>query len=315
MMASMLVMFSILTNVDVSYKTIERLYSDEEVLMALHNLHVLILKKKGVNNVDACGDGTGYALTISRHYASTAQKEKDAAKENPDGNNTTEPKSGAKAKKRRPIFSANGINTVKKTFSERMMRFEKVEIEEVTKMPDGEIVIKDVKKKRYIVKRTGDYFEIYSVKKGFVYSFKFMDLKTDMYISRGTSLKSEKEAFDRAHEMCKSINIKLGSVRLDKYYSYPSYVDKFGDTKVYVIPKKGATLKGSWKWKRRMIEFVDNTMEYLGEQYRREHSETGWSVDKRRFGWSISQRREDRIDTADSCTSIWHNLFQLGELD
>lgn len=315
MMASMLVIFSLLTNVDVSYKTIERLYSDEEVLMALHNLHVLILKKKGVNNADASGDGTGYALTISRHYASTAQKEKDAAKENSEGNKTAESKPGKKAKKRGPIFSANGINTVKKIFSERMIRFEKAEIEELTKMPDGEIVIKDVKKKRYIVKRTGDYFEIYSVKKGFAYSFKFMDLKTQMYIAYGTSLKSEKEAFDRAHEMCKSIDIKLKSVRLDKYYSYPSYVDKFGDTKVYIIPKKGATLKGSWKYKRTMFDFVRNTMEYLGEQYRREHSETGWSVDKRRFGWSIPQKREDRIDTADSCTTIWHNLFQLGGLD
>jgi transposase len=52
-----------LSGIDVSYKTVERLYSDEEVIMALHNLHVLILIKKGVEkSVDASGDGTGYSL-------------------------------------------------------------------------------------------------------------------------------------------------------------------------------------------------------------------------------------------------------------
>ena len=37
----------------------------------------------------------------------------------------------------------------------------------------------------------------------------------------------------------------IDSVRLDRYYSSPSYVDSFGDreTKVFVIPKKNATLK------------------------------------------------------------------------
>lgn len=42
----MIILFSWLTNIDVSYKTVERLYSDEEVILALNNLHLLILKKK-----------------------------------------------------------------------------------------------------------------------------------------------------------------------------------------------------------------------------------------------------------------------------
>ena len=45
MFANMLVIFSIISGIDVSYKTIERLYSDDEVLIAIHNLHVLVLKK------------------------------------------------------------------------------------------------------------------------------------------------------------------------------------------------------------------------------------------------------------------------------
>jgi len=61
-----------------------------------------------------------------------------------------------------------------------------------------------------------------------------------------------------------------------------------------------------------MKHFADNTMQYLEEYYKRESSETGWSVDKKRFGWKIEQRRPDRIDTADFCITIWHNLFQIG---
>ncbi len=201
MMASMLMIFSVLSRIDVSYKTVERLYSDEEVDLALYNLHILILKKKGVKDVDTCGDGTGYSLAVSRHYASTAQKEKDAAKENSEGDKTAESGTGKKAKKRRPIFSANGINTVKKIFSEKFMRFEATVFEELAKMSDAEIEIKDVKNKRYIVKKTGDYFEIYSVKKGFIYSFKIQDTASQMYIACGTSRISEKRAFDSTLEM------------------------------------------------------------------------------------------------------------------
>lgn len=45
-MAIMVVIFSWLTDIDISYKTVERLYSDKEVILALNNLHYLILKKK-----------------------------------------------------------------------------------------------------------------------------------------------------------------------------------------------------------------------------------------------------------------------------
>ncbi len=80
-MAAMFVIFSLLSDIDVSYKTVERFYSDPEVIAVLHNLHVLILKKKGVKDVDGAGDGTGYSLTIRTHYASAAQKLKDKIKD------------------------------------------------------------------------------------------------------------------------------------------------------------------------------------------------------------------------------------------
>lgn len=234
-MTYMIDAFSLLSGVDISYKTVERLYSDPEVEMAIHNLHILILKKKGVKNIDASGDGTGYSLSIREHYASEVEKRKDEAKESGDKGNMA-----------------------------------------------------------------------------FIYSFKMLDLNSNMYVAHGISMKSEKKAFDKAMEMIGETHLSFDSVRLDKYYSNSKYVDKFGEkTKVYVIPKKNATLRGSWKWKRTMKDFVNDTHSYLEEYYRRENSESQFSVDKRWFGWKVEQRRWDRINTAIACANLWHNLFNL----
>ena len=73
-MSLMLVLFSWLSNIQISYKTIERLYSDELVKLALANLHIIILEKKGVEIADCSADGSGYSLTITKHYASEAQR-------------------------------------------------------------------------------------------------------------------------------------------------------------------------------------------------------------------------------------------------
>jgi len=231
-MASMLNLFSLLSGIDVSYKKVERLYSNYDVSLAILNLHLLIMKKKGVKKINACGDGTGYSLSIKKHYASETQIRKDKAKE-------------------------------------------------------------------------------YSGTKAFVYSFRLMDLESRMYVASGMSLKSEKEAFDKAIETLKHIDIEIESVRLDKYYSFPSYVDRFEKAKVYVIPRKNATLNGSWKWKDTMEDFVNDTMTYLRQYYLRNNSESGFSADKRWFGWKVGQKRDDRISTALTCTGVWHNLMNL----
>lgn len=237
MFANMLDVFSMLSGIEVSYKTVERLYSDEEVMMALHNLQVLLLRKKGVERSDATGDGTGYSLSISKHYESIARELKDRAKEN----------SGEQPKRR-----------------------------------------------------------------SFAYSFRLMDLSSRMYLAYGSSMKSEKEAFDRAVGMLSTIDIRIDTVRLDRYYSYPGYADRFDDrTKLFLIPRKNSTLNGSWRWKEAMIEFVRNTMSYLEQYHRRSNSESGFAADKKMFGWSIAQRREDRIDCANACTGLWHNLFNF----
>jgi transposase len=244
-MAEMLVLFSMLCGIDVSYKTVERLYSDEEVALVLHNLHALILREKGIESSDASGDGTGYTLTIKKHYATEAQNLKDKAK------------------------GSDKVDTASK-----------------------------------------------GKKRMFVYSFALMDFPTRMYIAYGTSFRSERDAYNRAMLMAKEMGIPLRSFRLDRYYSAQQYARELGSTfpgiTLYLIQKKNATVKGPWIWKRMLERFAHQVVAYLREYFHRNQSESGFSEDKRRFGWKIMQRKENTINTAYSLTIIWHNLFWLG---
>ena len=61
--------------IETSYKTVERLYSDPSVSMVLHNMFVIMVRRKGIKHVDISGDGTGYSLTIKKHYASNVKKD------------------------------------------------------------------------------------------------------------------------------------------------------------------------------------------------------------------------------------------------
>ena len=153
--------------------------------------------------------------------------------------------------------------------------------------------------------------EMQSKKRAFAYAFRLMDLSSRMYLCYGSSLKSEKDAYDGAMRMISELDVTLDSVRLDRYYSSPSYVDSFGNARVFVIPKKNATLNGSWKWKDTMKEFVTNTVHYLEQYHKRSNSESGFAADKKMLGWGIAQKREDRINCAQFCTGLWHNLFNL----
>ena len=141
-----------------------------------------------------------------------------------------------------------------------------------------------------------------------------MDLKAKMYIAFGlnSSMKSEREAFDRVMSMLSSLDIEMSSVRFDRYYSSPSYVDGFGSAKVCIIPMSYLTLNGSMKWKHTVKNFVENTMQYLENYHARSNSESGFSADKKMLGWNIAQKRSDRIDNALCCSGVWHNMFNMG---
>lgn len=251
-MSGMLVAFSLLSGLDVSYKTVERLYSDPEVEIALANLHRLMLEQRGVKRTDATGDGTGYGLCITQHYAGTVQRRREKAKENPSND-------------------SGGQDATKKNAT--------------------------APKKR----------------KKWAYAFRLMDLRTHLYVAVGTSMKSERAAYERAMEWLRRMGVEVNSIRLDRYYSYPKDAERFKGARFYVIPRKDTAIHIPIhkEWLEAMRSFVYDTLGHLEQYYRREHSEAGFSADKRMLGWKIAQRRPDRISTADVLQATWHNLFNL----
>lgn len=77
-MEAQLALLAPVFGVTVSYKTIERLYSDEEVTLVLHNLFFILLEEAGVSG-NFSGDGTGYSLEAGSHYRSAPAKETNGA--------------------------------------------------------------------------------------------------------------------------------------------------------------------------------------------------------------------------------------------
>ncbi|MBE3116026.1 ISNCY family transposase [Candidatus Bathyarchaeota archaeon] len=247
-MADMLPMFTTLDGVDLCYKTIQRAYSNPVIKMTIHNMFIILVKSKGIKQADLTGDGTGYSLTITKHYRSVREKAGDAAKSN---------EAPAKAAPKP--------------------------------------VTKEEKKKL------------------FTYAFALMDLKSHMYVGYGASLKSERAAFDAAMALMHECNVEPKSVRLDQYYAGQSTAELFGaQTSLYVIPKSNATIRGCYAWKDMIRDFMYYPFLFLKEYFRREHSESGFSADKRFNGWKIWERRDERIQTATMCKGVWHNLIWLG---
>lgn len=74
-MANFLAFFTALTGIDVSYKTVERIYSDELARMTIHNMFMVMAERKNIKDADTSGDGTGYSLTITKHYRNEREKE------------------------------------------------------------------------------------------------------------------------------------------------------------------------------------------------------------------------------------------------
>jgi hypothetical protein len=73
-MANLLPLFSLFADVDISYKTIERAYSDLLVRLIIHNMFFILVKRKGIKQAGLMGDGTGYSLSITKHYGSVREK-------------------------------------------------------------------------------------------------------------------------------------------------------------------------------------------------------------------------------------------------
>ena len=112
--------------------------------------------------------------------------------------------------------------------------------------------------------------------------------------------------------MARSMGISANSIRLDKYYSNRTILKDFPDAKIYIIPKKNATIRGPKEWKEILVRFIEDIFSYLSEDYQRNNSESGFSADKRMCGWKVWQKKEERIDTCLLCKGIWHNMMRIG---
>ena len=247
-MADLLPLFALFDNVELSYKTIQRAYSDPMIRMIIHNMFIILVKRKNIKQADLTGDGTGYSLTITRHYRTIRAKKGEDTK-----SNTGKPKPGSKPKSKQ------------------------------------------------------------EKRKVFTYAFAFMDLETHLYVGYGASLKSEKAAFEAALKLMRDSEVEAKSLRLDQYYAGQSTAEFFGAaTLLYVIPKSNATIRGSYAWKDMIRDFMFYPFLFLHEYFRREHSESGFSADKRCCGWKIWEKREERIQTATMCKGVWHNLLRIG---
>ena len=221
-MENLLMFFEPLSGIMVSYKYIERLYSDVEVRMAMHNLFILLLRDEGISG-NLSGDGTGYSLSITKHYRTGVKKES----------------------------------------------------------------------------------------REYRYSFRIMDIDTGMYVGVGYSQSSEMDAFRKSMAMLRDNKIPVDSMRLDRYYSSRKIINMFDNgTSLYLIPKKNLARFGV-EWSQIMRRILKNPYGYLKQYLMRNLSESAFSADKRRFGWKIRQKREDRREMALFAIGLLHNIFTV----
>ncbi|MCL1970312.1 MAG: hypothetical protein FWF66_02490 [Candidatus Bathyarchaeota archaeon] len=107
-MANLLPMFTTLKDIKTSYKTIQRAYSNTIVKMIIHNLFILLVKEKKIKRPHTSGDGTGYSLSVTRHYRSVREQKGETVKANM--SMSTEKETGSKVDtgenmKRRKLFT------------------------------------------------------------------------------------------------------------------------------------------------------------------------------------------------------------------
>lgn len=137
-----------------------------------------------------------------------------------------------------------------------------------------------------------------SKRKDYLYSVAILDIDTNVYVGYAAGFKSEKELFKEALALAKKNGFKFASMRLDKYYSYQSIFECVGkQTKVIVIPKKNATVRGPKEWKQLITNLVTAPFVFLADYFKRVKSEYNFSKDKRKFG-NIKQKLVERIITA-----------------
>jgi len=146
-----------------------------------------------------------------------------------------------------------------------------------------------------------------SKRKEYLFSVAILDIDTNIYVGYAAGFKSEKALFNEALDMAHKAGFRFDSMRLDKYYAYQSIFKCVGkQTRVIVIPKKNATIRGPKEWKQLINSLITAPFAFLTDYFKRVRSEYNFSKDKRRFG-TIRQRLAERIITAAFTRATLHN--------
>jgi len=144
-------------------------------------------------------------------------------------------------------------------------------------------------------------------RKEYLFSVAILDIDTNIYVGYAAGFKSEKALFNEALAMARKAGFEFDSMRLDKYYSYQSIFKCVGrQTRVIVIPKKNATIRGPKEWKQLITSLITAPFAFLADYFKRVRSEYNFSKDKRKHG-SIRQRLPERIITAALSRATLHN--------
>ena len=147
-----------------------------------------------------------------------------------------------------------------------------------------------------------------SKRKEYLLSVAVLDIAKGIYIGYAAGFTSEKQLFTEALAMAKKAGFELISLRLDKYYAYQSIFSCVGkQTRVIVIPKKNATIRGPKEWKQLIRELITAPFAFLADYFQRICSEYNFSKDKRKYG-SIRQRLTQRIITTALSRATLHNF-------
>ena len=147
-----------------------------------------------------------------------------------------------------------------------------------------------------------------SKRKEYLFSVAILDIDTNLYVGYAAGFKSEKALFVEALAMARKAGFEFNSMRLDKYYAYQSIFKCVGkQTRVIVIPKKNATIRGPKEWKQLINSLITAPFAFLADYFKRVKNECNFSKDKRRFG-TIRQRLAERIITAAFSRATLHNF-------
>ena len=147
-----------------------------------------------------------------------------------------------------------------------------------------------------------------SKRKEYLLTVAILDIDTNLYVGYAAGFKSEKKLFQDALSMARNAGFEFDSMRLDKYYSGQSIFRIVGEhTKVIIIPKKNATIRGPKEWKQLLKDLIQWPLVFLSEYFKRVKSEWNFSRDKRRHG-KIRQKQPQRQITAAFRRAILHNF-------